>query len=213
MRAFAPRRGEATLARLELVRGRGVTLHAAQNGGELCRAVLPGRAPKATNDNGCVRIEYPRLTRPRLARRPDHRSEIELNALLPWTLHFLRGLGDSAVDLRALELVGLRVTGGASNVRLLLPQPRGDVRVRIENGASNVALVRPAHVPASLGITGGATRLTFDGERYGAVGGATRLVSSATPTGTGYEIEVVGGASDLTITEVDTTSDSGQRNA
>lgn len=206
MRTFAPPRGEATLARLELVRGRGVTLRAAQNGGKLCRAVLSGRAPRATSDHGQVRIEYPRLARPRRARRPNHRSEIELNAVLPWTLRFLGGLGDSAMDLRALELVELHIAGGASNVRLLLPPPRGDVRVRIEGGVSKVMVLRPAHIPATLGIAGGASRLTFDGERYGAVGGATRLVSSPPNTCDGYEIDVVGGASDLTITEVKATS-------
>lgn len=203
MRTFAPPRGRATTARLQLIRGRGVTIRATQEG-ELCRAVFSGRAPKASSDHGQVRIEYPRVALAGLVRRPARRAEIELNAAVPWTLLFVGGLGDSSIDLGALGLVGLEVTGGASNVRLLLPPPPGgDVRVRVESGASRLTLLRPPDVPTTLSIGGGASRLTFDGERYGAIGGATRLMSPGNDRGRDrYEIEVLGGAKDLTICEV-----------
>lgn len=199
MRTFAPPRGEATAGRLELIRGRKhLTIHVAEID-ELCRAAFAGVAPRVAVERGRVRIAYPRFT----LRHPAHRAEIKLSPALPWTLTFVGGVGDSAMDLRGLDLSGFEITGGASNLRMLLPAPRGDVRVRIDGGGSRLTLLRPADVPAMLRIAGGASRLTFDGERYGAIGGVTRLESHGhNRDHHHYKIEVLGGATDLTIAEV-----------
>lgn len=76
----------------------------------------------------------------------------------------------------------------ASNVRLLLPTPRSGVHVRIGGGASGVTVLRPPGIPA--------------GDRYGAIADFTRLESDDRDRQPGhYEIEILGGASDLTIAE------------
>lgn len=202
MQTFAPPRGDATAARLELIRGRRVTVRAARIG-ELCRAAFSARLPKTSGADGQVRIEYPRFAFAGF-RRPAHFADIELNAALPWAITLTGGIGDATIDLHALGMVGLDVTGGVSSVRMLLPPPQGGVRVRIESGASGLTLLRPPGVPATLRITGGASRLTFDDERYGAIGGRTELVSpGAGHTRDRYEIDILGGATDLTITEAD----------
>jgi len=73
------------------------------------------------------------------------------------------------------------------------------VHVRFEGGASKVTLLHP-QVAAVLRVAGGASRLAFDGQRYGAVGGETRLESpGAGDAADRYEIEVGGGASELTV--------------
>lgn len=90
----------------------------------------------------------------------------------------------------------------ASNVRLLLPTPRSGVHVRIGGGASGVTVLRPPGILAVLQVGGGVTRLTFDGDRYGAIADFTRLESDDRDRQPGhYEIEILGGASDLTIAE------------
>ena len=49
-------------------------------------------------------------------------------------------------------------------------------------------------------IAGGASKLTFDEQRLGAVGGETQLASpGAERASDRYEIEIGGGASELTI--------------
>lgn len=202
MRTFAPPPGDATAARLELTRGRRHLTIQVTEIHELCRAVFAGVAPRVAADHGRVRIAYPRFTLAGPLRHRAHRAKIELNPALPWTLTFTGGVGDSAMDLRGLDLSGFEVTGGASNLELLLPAPRGDVRVCIDGGASRLTLLRPTDVPAMLWVAGGASRLTFDGERYGAVGGVTRLETHGNNERNRYEIEVLGGASDLTIAEV-----------
>lgn len=53
-----------------------------------------------------------------------------------------------------------------------------------------------------LNIRGGATRLAFDGERYGAIGGETRLETPNHGSDDGqYELEILGGARELTVAE------------
>ena len=200
MWTFAPPRGEVTAAHLQLVRGREVTVWAASID-ELCRAEFAGRTPKTVGEDGQVQIEYPRFGFPGMGGGGSAvGAEILLNSALPWTLTFVGGVGDSIIDLHAVAIVEMTITGGASNVRLRLPAPRGAVRVRVESGVSELTLLRPADVPAVLSVAGGASRLTFDGERYGAIGGETRLESpGADRSPERYEIDVRGGATDLTI--------------
>lgn len=203
MRSFAPSRGDAAAARLELNRGgTHLTVRAAEINA-LCRAVFAGVTPKVAADDGRVAVDYPRLTLGGLLGRPAHRAEIELSPALPWTLAFAGGVEDSAMDLRGLEVTAFDVTGGVGNLRLLLPAPQGDIRVRVEGGASGLTVLRPTAVPVALQIAGGASRLTFDGDRYGAIGGVTRLESHGRDHGAGrYEIEIFGGGTDLNIAEV-----------
>jgi hypothetical protein len=170
----------------------------------LCRAAFQGPAPKASAEQGRVTIEYPRFSFAGLLRRRARRTEIELSAALPWSLAVAGGLGHSTLELAALELTNLELRGGASDLSVRLPRPRGCVSVRIEGGASRVTLVRPPGVALVLRLTGGASRLAFDDERYGAVGGETQLeTADAASAHDRYEIEVTGGASKLTIARED----------
>ena len=189
-------------AALELRRGGSqVTIRAAESD-VLCQAAFDGPAPKTWAEDGRVTIEYPRLSFAGLLRYPVRRAQIELNAALPWSLAVAGGLADSILDLGGLQLRVLELKGGAANLRIVLPRPSGRVRVRIGGGASNLTLLRPAEVAAVLGIAGGASRLAFDGERYGAIGGETRLETpNAGSDDDRYEIEIGGGASKLTVAD------------
>jgi len=198
----APR--DADEGYLELRRG---GTHVAIRGGgidALCRARFERVTPRASARGGRVSIEYPRFSLAGLFRHPAHRAEIELTPALPWSIAVHGGLGASSLDLRGLELHDFQLAGGASGLRLLLPIARGIVRIRVEGGASKLALLLPREVAAVLQITGGASRLAFDGQRYGAIGGETRLETpNAEAAEDRYLIEIAGGVSELTVAEHD----------
>ena len=170
----------------------------------LCRARFERVTPRASAQGGWVSIEYPRFSLAGVFRHPAHRAEIELSRALPWSIAIHGGLAASILDLRGLELRDFQLAGGASDLHLLLPSARETVRVQIEGGASKLALLRPREVAAMLRITGGASRLAFDGQRYGAIGGETRLETpNAEAAEDRYLIEIAGGASELTVAEHD----------
>ena len=171
---------------------------------DLYRARFAGEPPETRTEDGVVTIRYPRhslvdLVRDAL-RRDDRAARVVLNGTIPWRIEVDGGVSRLSADLRRLQLEALAIGGGASRVVLTLPRPTGVVPVRIGGGASNVAIHRPAGVAARLRVRGGATDLTFDDQEAGAVGGEVRWQSPGfTGAGDRYEIEVGGGASDLTI--------------
>jgi hypothetical protein len=199
----APREG-TTEGRLELRRGAThITVLAADIDADLCRAEFEGIVPQAAAQGGVVRIEYPRFSAAELLRRPHH-AQIELSRALPWSVACAGGFADSRMDLRGLELRGLEIAGGVSDVSLVLPAPRGPVPVRIEGGASKLTLHRPSGTAAVLQVARGASQLAFDAQRFGAIGGATRVTTTDADSATDrYEIEIAGGASTVTVGEGD----------
>ena len=59
---------------------------------------------------------------------------------------------------------------------------------------------RPSEVPVRLQIRGGASKLAFDEQAFGAVGGRTQLQSEGfREVADRYEIAIGGGASNLTV--------------
>ncbi len=90
--------------------------------------------------------------------------------------------------------------GGISDLDLTLPEPSGVVPIRLSGGASKVGIRRPAGVEARVSMKGGASKLTFDEQNLDAVGGKVRLQSPGYDGASDrYEIEVSGGASEVTI--------------
>jgi hypothetical protein len=197
---FTAQRDGAIEARLELTHG---GTHVAIRAAEidvLCRAEFDGVVPKTAAKGGRVSIEYPRFSMRELLRHPAHRAEIDLTPDVPWSIAFDGGLGESSADLRELDLRDFQINGGAGTLRVLLPPPRGVVRVQIAGGASNVSFLHPEATAVRLRIAGGSTRVSFDGQDLGSRGGETLLETPGARTVTDrYEIEVLGGASKLTV--------------
>ena len=168
----------------------------------LCSAWFRGAAPRTGVRGGRVLIDYPRFSVGEQLRPPGPRAEITLNTALPWSVVCRGSLGGSRVDLRGLDLRDFKLAGGAGDVRLVLPAPYGRVRVLLGGPASNVTLLHPEGVAVTLRIGGGASRLTFDGKRFGSLGGETRLETpNASDATHRYEIEISGGASNLTVAD------------
>jgi hypothetical protein len=197
--------GTASEGRLEMAHGGArLTLTSQAETTELYRARFEGTAPMVLAHDGRVTIEYPRLS-PTEWLLPNRRAaEITLNQSLPWTLVFGGGVSELRADLRRLTLVFFEIGGGASDIEILLPEPQGLVNLRVAGGASNVNLRRPAGSPARAHISGGASKLTFDEQRLGAVGGETLLATpGAEQAGDRYEIEIAGGATQFAVAEHD----------
>ena len=188
---------------LELRRGgTNVAVRAAALDDLLCRASFGGPAPKAWTEDGRVVLEYPRFALAGLLHQRSQRADIVLNPTVPWSLEITGGLGDSTLALEAVSLRSLRIDGGAGRVRVTLPRPRGRVGIRLGGGASDVVFVRPPGTPAVLHIAGGASRIEFNGERYGALGSDSRLETpGAGSQRDRYEIEIAGGATRLSVVE------------
>ncbi|HNP70648.1 MAG TPA: hypothetical protein PKK15_06055, partial [Kouleothrix sp.] len=67
-------------------------------------------------------------------------------------------------------------------------------------GANRLTLRLPARCAAQLVVRHSASQLAFDEQHYGAVGGTMRIASpGAAQAPDRYEVEVAGGANELTI--------------
>jgi hypothetical protein len=148
------------------------------------------------SSDGTVSIRYRR----RLLDTRSRSAAIALNRSIPWSIEVDGGVTDLDADLCSLGFAGLDVRGGANHMLLHLPRPDGSVRVSLAGGASNVRIARPADVAVALRVRGGVSRLRLDDQRMRSVGGDLRLQSAGFPGALDrYEIEISGGASDLTI--------------
>jgi DNA-binding MarR family transcriptional regulator len=171
-------------------------------GDELYRATFEGLQPSVRVQGGSVVVRYKRIG-PFEWRAVRHAASMLLSPRVGWSIALRGGAAGVELDLRGLDLRGLSIQGGASKVDVLLPLPRGTVSVCVEGGANRVQVQHPEGAPVQLQVHGGANRLEFDAQRFGAVGGDVRL---ATPgwelAADRYVVEVGGGASRLTVQEL-----------
>jgi hypothetical protein len=97
--------------------------------------------------------------------------------------------------LRALD-----VTGGCSEVELLLGVPLGVCPLRIGGGVHALTVRRPLGVALRVEIQGGGAELSMDGVALGAVGAPVRWESAGCGDAIDrYELQIGGGANLLTI--------------
>jgi hypothetical protein len=191
--------GAAPAGRLSFPHGAPqLTLRAVPDLDAMLRARFEGSPPKASLDAESIVFRYPRISRPFEWR--SRRGEISLSTTVPWEIEIPGGAASVEAELQGLELLGLRIGGGASQVEVALPPPIGAVPVAIGGGASQVRLRRPAEVPVRLQVRGGASKLAFDEQSFGAIGGRTQLQSEGfREAADRYEITIGGGASHLTV--------------
>jgi DNA-binding MarR family transcriptional regulator len=180
-----------------------VRIQAAELGAvELYRATFEGAQPSLRVQSGNVTVRYKRMG-PFEWGGSKHSGTVALNPSIPWSIVLRDGASGVTVDARGMDLRELRVDGGASKVEVCLPPPRGTVAVCVGGGVSRMQIQRPQGAPLQLQVGGGANRLEFDAQRFGAVGGELRLASPGWELATDrYVVEVRGGASRLTIHEL-----------
>ena len=165
---------------------------------DLYRASFEGPAPKVEAEDGTVTVRYSWGFRALKWR--GHSGEVMLNAAVPWEVEVRGGASEIDADLSGLGLISFVLKGGISDLDLMLPEPSGVVPIRLSGGASKVSIRRPAGVEARVSMKGGASKLAFDEQSFDAVGGKVRLQSPGYEGASDrYEIEISGGASEVTI--------------
>jgi DNA-binding MarR family transcriptional regulator len=176
-----------------------LTLGAVAGTDDLYRARFEGPLPKIRVQDGVVTLRYSRRFGGLFDRR-DHPGQVMLNAAVSWEVEVRGGAYRVEADLGGSKLSSFVLKGGISELALTLPEPSGVVPVRLSGGASKVGIRRPAGTEARLDVKSGAAKLTFDEQSFDAVGGKVRLQSPGYDGASDrYEIEVSGGASELTV--------------
>jgi hypothetical protein len=176
-----------------------VTIHADPSMDDLNRVRFEGQVPIVGIKGGSVSIVDDRF--PRFGQRDyctECPADVTLNASVTWHIEVRGSISRLTADLRKLRLGSLKLAGGASRTGIMLPKPSGTVSVHILGGASNVTIHRPDGVAARV-HAGGATILTFDERHFGVVGGVNLQSPDYDDAANRYDIEVTGGANNLTI--------------
>lgn len=164
---------------------------------QLLRASFDGPRPDIQASGGVATIRYRRKA---IAAFSGRAARIALSPAVPWTIELGGGITDLKGSLEGLTLERLEVDGGANHIDLLLPAPRGSGLVRVRGVASSARFRRPASVPVAIRVDGGVGRLRLDGQRFDRLAGDRRFTSDAfAASADRYEIEVLGGASEIRI--------------
>ena len=164
----------------------------------LYQARFEGPVPDVKAKEGVVSIRYPR--RLWVLGGGKRAAEVTLSVAIPWRIVIQGGAAEITAELGRLDLDGLEVKGGMSMIRLELPAPSGPVPIRISGGASVITVRRPEGVPARVHLKGWASQFVFDDQTFSVVGNDVRLHSPGYEgTAPGYDIEVAGSASMVTI--------------
>lgn len=164
----------------------------------LLRGSFDGPRPDVQTAAGLATIRYRRKTEAAFSSRA---ARLALNPTIPWSIELDGGLTDLTGSLAAVTLARLEVDGGANHVDLELPQPQGTAIVSIRGVVNSARFRRPAGVPVALRVDGGISRLRLDGERFERLAGERRFTSEAFASSESrYEIEVLGGASEIRVT-------------
>ena len=190
--------------------------------GELYQAKFEGQVPQVRLRDGVVTVQYKGGWK--LDWKP-RRADMSLNATIPWDVEIVGGTSKLQGKLAGLDLRSFELTGGVDQLRLTLDRPTGHVPIRLTGGANNIRIERPVGVPVRMKLHGGAARIEFDKQKHGplvdfdagviaatigvastGLGGTGRVTLESPGAGTAadrYELEVNGGASRITVAEID----------
>lgn len=200
---FSAPLGMLTGGRLVFTSGAaGVTIRTESALPDLYRAHFERHLPQVWTHNGIVTISYRRFPffdwLVYALREPL--AEVTLNGTIPWEFEFREGVSRLTADLRQVQVPSLDVLGGASSVALRLGPPEGTSFIHFAGGASDITISRPAGVAVRVQVGQGASGLVLDEQRFGALGGETRLETpDFKSTARRYDICITGGANNLTV--------------
>jgi hypothetical protein len=93
-------------------------------------------------------------------------GSVQLRRDRPTDLRLRAGATHAALDLRGVALTRLTADVGASSLLVQLPEPAGQLDMRIRGGASGIAVEIPPNVPASIRINGGLSSIAIDENRF-----------------------------------------------
>lgn len=128
------------------------------------------------------------------------RGEIELNPRRPWRFKIQAPTWNTVLDVGGLDVRGIHVDSGASNVQVFLPQPRGVVPIHISSGVVNVSMRRPEGAAVVAIAHTGAFKLRL--EEFStkvAVFDVNWQTEGALEARDRYELEISGGVVDFQL--------------
>jgi hypothetical protein len=133
-------------------------------------------------------------------RGPRGDVEIVLHPAVVWELVVRGGVSRVDGDFTAGSVARIEVCGGCSSVEIRAPKPLQAVPIRITGGASHLRLRRPADVGVSVSVSGGISSLRLGEQTFDAIGGSARLETSGhAPGSPRYDVHVSGGASNIEV--------------
>jgi uncharacterized membrane protein len=187
------------------LRVRGAAANVTIGGGaprsELFHARFTGPEPIVRVRRNAVDVEYRRSVNP--LRWRTQSAHLMLNAAIPWQFELWGGAYRMTVDLTGLGVTGVTLTGGAEEVVLRLPRPSGTVPVRLLGGAEHISMERPDGIAVRALVRGGVGRLQLDARVVETDGEGTTVESpDYADVADRYDVELAGGASDISISSV-----------
>ena len=170
-------------------------------GGPLLKVVTPAGAPvpqlTPSNPGGIGGAELVDLVTPNAPA-----VTVTLNAAVSWQLDLDGGTTRTDLDLRGGQVSGVAFNAGSSLISAALSRPHGSVPVQMAGGATGFQLSLRAGVPAGrLTVGGGASEVSLEGQQHtGVAGGSVFTTPGWAPGVTGYDIDAIAGASQITVT-------------
>jgi DNA-binding MarR family transcriptional regulator len=162
---------------------------------ELYTAQFAPPAPEVQAQGSAVRIHYPR----RSFFQQRGAGTVTLNPQSSWQIEVRGGANHCRFELEALTISALALLDGAYQCVLILGPPQGVVQIHISGGSADVTIRRPAGTATRLAVNGGAVNLRLD-ERFAQIAYEDWETTNYPEAGDRYEITVVGGASNLSVT-------------
>jgi hypothetical protein len=89
---------------------------------------------------------------------------VVLSSKVKWTLRFVGGADEQAVDLRGGRIASVDVLGAARRLELALPTPSGTVPVRLTGAVEDLSITAPPDSPVRVRLDSGAKTVAA-GER------------------------------------------------
>jgi hypothetical protein len=168
---------------------------------ELYQARIRHPVPHIWQEDDTVMVEYAPLSfLEHLGNSRIPLAEISMNGSIPWEMEFHKGVSHLNANLSLLHLRSLDILGGASQIRLALPQPSGTTFIYISGGISQSVVRTQSDAGIRVHVGGGSTHLTFEDQHFNAIGDEISLESHNFEHAEGqYDICISGGASHLDI--------------
>jgi hypothetical protein len=158
------------------------------------------KRPSAGSGSCKVTIHFHhRMSADRLTLWREPLAAIVLNGSIPWEIEFHGGVANLQADLRGLRLRSLDLSD-SSGVRLLLPQPTGNVYLYVSGSASDVVIERPVGVALRVQIAESASQVLIDEQLFGAIANGTNWQTlDYHAAADRYDIRFAGSVSNVTI--------------
>ena len=152
-----------------------------------------GRPPDVELDRatGTVRISHPGSWM--MGGWGRVKLDMQLSDAIPWEVELKTGTARGTIDLSTAKLARFESDSGSSKIDISVPQPVGEVPIRVEGGSVGVRLRRPPGASVHINASGGSVRLVADGVRQRGFGNVT-WHSGADSAGDRYEARFSGGS-------------------